>query len=62
MVQIARSRFGAPLARLEGQLALTAIARRFDNPRLVIDPPPYRPSPVLRGPIHLEVDVDAVLT
>jgi cytochrome P450 len=53
--------FGAPLARLEGQLALTAIARRFDNPRLVIDPPPYRPSPVLRGPIHLDVDVDAVL-
>jgi cytochrome P450 len=54
--------FGAPLARLEGQLALTAIARRLDNPRLVVDPPPYRPSPVLRGPIHLEVDVDAVLT
>jgi cytochrome P450 len=53
--------FGAPLARLEGQLALTAIASRLENPRLVIDPPPYRPSPVFRGPIHLEVVVDAVV-
>ena len=53
--------FGAPLARLEGQLALTAIARALENPKLLVDPPPYRPSPVLRGPIHLEVDVDAVV-
>lgn len=53
--------FGAPLARLEAQLALTALARRLQNPRLVADPPPYRPSPVLRGPIHLEVAYDGVL-
>ncbi len=53
--------FGAPLARLEGQLALTAIAGRLEKPRLTVDPPPYRPSPVLRGPIDLEVDVDAVV-
>jgi cytochrome P450 len=52
--------FGAPLARLEGQLALTAFARRVQNPRLVEDPPPYRPSPVLRGPLHLKVDIDGI--
>jgi cytochrome P450 len=52
--------FGAPLARLEAQLALTALARRLDNPRLVVDPPPYRPSPLLRGPRHLLVEVDGV--
>jgi len=51
--------FGAPLARLEVQLALAALARRLDNPRLVEDPPPYRPSPVLRGPRHLRVAYDA---
>ena len=52
--------FGAPLARLEAQLALTALARRLRNPRLLADPPPYRPSPVLRGPLHLPVAVDGV--
>jgi cytochrome P450 len=51
--------FGAPLARLEVQMALTALASRLDNPRLTEDPPPYRPSPVLRGPIHLPVAYDA---
>jgi cytochrome P450 len=51
--------FGAPLARLEVQLALAALASRLDNPRLTEDPPPYRPSPVLRGPIHLPVAYDA---
>jgi cytochrome P450 len=52
--------FGAPLARLEAQLALTALARRLENPRLVQDPPPYRESATLRGPRHLLVDVDGV--
>ena len=47
--------FGAPLARLEAQIALTELARRLGNPRLVADPPPYRPSPSLRGPRHLLV-------
>jgi len=51
--------FGAPLARLEVQLALAALASRLANPRLVEDPPPYRPSPVLRGPLHLRVAYDA---
>ena len=46
--------FGAPLARLEAQVALTELARRLDNPRLVEDPPPYRQNAVLRGPRHLQ--------
>lgn len=52
--------FGAPLARLEVQLALTALARRLENPRLVVDPPPYRQSSVLRGPRHLLVEIDGI--
>ncbi|WP_377267212.1 cytochrome P450 [Peterkaempfera sp. SMS 1(5)a] len=52
--------FGAPLARMEGQLALYEIASRLENLRLVEDPPPYRPSPVLRGPRHLPVAFDRV--
>jgi cytochrome P450 len=52
--------FGAPLARLEAQIALDELARRLENPRLVADPPPYRPNPVLRGPLHLLVDFDRV--
>jgi cytochrome P450 len=48
--------FGGPMARLETQIALTELVRRLDGLSLVTDPPPYRPSPVLRGPIHLLVD------
>jgi cytochrome P450 len=48
--------FGGPLARRETQIALTALVRRLDRPRLVTDPPPYRRSPVLRGPIHLHIE------
>jgi cytochrome P450 len=50
--------FGAPLARLEAQIALGQLATRLENPTLVTDPPPYRPSPVLRGPEHLLVAFD----
>jgi cytochrome P450 len=53
--------FGAPLARLEARVALTALARRLENPRLVTDPPPYRPNAVLRGPRHLDVAYDRLL-
>jgi cytochrome P450 len=53
--------FGAPLARVEAQVALPALARRLVNPRLVADPPPYRPSPVNHGPRHLPVDLDAIV-
>ncbi|GAA1891073.1 cytochrome P450 [Streptantibioticus ferralitis] len=52
--------FGAPLARLEAQFALTELARRLRNPRLVADPPPYRRNPILRGPRHLPVALDGV--
>ncbi|MEU2339910.1 cytochrome P450 [Streptomyces sp. NPDC006654] len=52
--------FGAPLARVEAQLALSQLARRLDNPRLVEDPPPYRRNAVLRGPRHLGIAVDGV--
>jgi cytochrome P450 len=52
--------FGAPLARVEGQIALTELVRRLEQPRLVVDPPPYRPSPLLRGPEHLLIEVAGV--
>ena len=45
---------------MEGQIALSALARRLVNPRLVEDPPPYRPNAVLRGPRHLLVDFDGL--
>ena len=53
--------FGAPLAREETQIALTELARRLENPRLVADPPQYRPNPVLRGPRHLVVEFDRLM-
>jgi cytochrome P450 len=52
--------FGAPLARLETQIALTALIHHLDNPRLAEDPPPYRPSAVLRAHCHLRVECDEV--
>lgn len=52
--------FGAPLARVETQVALSELARRLVNPRLVTDPPPYRANPVLRGPRHLLVEFDSL--
>jgi cytochrome P450 len=51
---------GAALARMEGQAALTAIATHLTNPRLVVDPPLYRPNMLLRGPEELHVSYDAV--
>jgi cytochrome P450 len=52
--------FGAPLARIEAQIALREFVRRFEAPRLVVDPPPYRPSAMLRGPSELMIDVARV--
>jgi cytochrome P450 len=52
--------FGAPLARPETHIALTELVRRLENPRLVTDPPPYRPNPLLRGPRHLPVTFDDI--
>jgi cytochrome P450 len=51
---------GGPLARLEVNLAVENFLRRVENPRLVVDPPPYRQSQVFRGPRHLEVEFDRV--
>ncbi|MCF3174750.1 cytochrome P450 [Streptomyces sioyaensis] len=48
--------FGAPLARLETQIALHELLQHLDTPRLVEDPPEYRRSPVLRGPRHLFIE------
>ena len=45
---------------VEVQIALTELVRRLEQPRLVVDPPPYRPSPVLRGPAHLLIEVEGV--
>lgn len=47
--------FGAPLARIEAQVAFTELVQRLSGPRLVVDPPPYRPSPLLRGPEHFVI-------
>jgi cytochrome P450 len=52
--------FGAPLARMEAQVAFAELVRRLEQPRLVEDPPRFRPSPVLRGPEHLLIEVERV--
>jgi cytochrome P450 len=48
---------GAPLARLEAQLAVGALVRRFPGMKLALEDPPRRPGFVLRGrtrlPVHL---------
>lgn len=51
---------GAPLARFEAEAALTALAIRLKAPRLIEDPPPYRPGAALRGPKHLRVAIDGI--
>jgi cytochrome P450 len=52
---------GAPLARMETQIALNALVRRLVNPHLVTDPPPYRELATLRGPRHLAVTFDHIV-
>jgi cytochrome P450 len=52
--------FGGPLARLEAQVAVGEFVRRVENPRLVVDPPPYRHNQIFRGPRHLLVDIDGI--
>ena len=49
---------GAPLARIEAHVALSALARRLVGPRLIADPPAYRQNAALRGPEHLFVQFD----
>lgn len=53
---------GAPLARLETEAALAALATRLVDPRLLEeDPPPYRPGAWLRGPEHLMLGIGGVV-
>ncbi|MFG2846311.1 cytochrome P450 [Kitasatospora sp. NPDC048296] len=52
--------FGAPLARIEAQLALPELFRRVRFSRLLEDPPPYRTNAVLRGPRHLPVAIEGL--
>ena len=40
--------------------ALTALAIRLKAPRLIEDPPPYRPGAALRGPKHLRLAIDGI--
>ena len=40
---------GAPLARVEGEIALRALTQRCRNLRLLQDPPPYKDMITLRG-------------
>jgi len=47
-----------PSGQLTGEVR--QLVARLENPTLVTDPPPYRPSPVLRGPRHLMVGVDRI--
>jgi cytochrome P450 len=51
---------GAPLARLEAEIALVALSRRLVAPRLVRDPPPYRTGASLRGPEQLAIDIGGI--
>lgn len=51
---------GAPLARIEAEAALVALASRLIEPRLALDPPSYREGASLRGPRHLELTVEGV--
>ena len=48
---------GAPLARLEGQIALGTLVRRFPNLRLAVPPDEltWRPGMIIRGLAHLPV-------
>ena len=52
---------GAPLARIEAETALAALARRLVNPKLLVDPPPYRPGASLRGPVQLRLRVSDII-
>jgi cytochrome P450 len=46
---------GAPLARLEGEIAFRALLERFPDIALETEAPPFRPNPVLRGLVSLPV-------
>ncbi|MCQ4084441.1 cytochrome P450 [Streptomyces sp. RB6PN25] len=49
--------YGAPLARIEAQIALGALIPRIGTAQLLQDPPPYRRNAMLRGPRHLSIEL-----
>ncbi|GEP10183.1 cytochrome P450 [Methylobacterium gnaphalii] len=51
---------GAPLARIETEIALVALSRRLKAPRLLADPPPYRTGASLRGPEKLRIGIGGI--
>jgi cytochrome P450 len=48
---------GAPLARLEGEIAFRVLLERFPNLALATEAPEYRSNPVLRGLVSLPVSL-----
>jgi cytochrome P450 len=54
--------YGAPLARIEAQIALGALLPHLSTATLIEDPPPYRYSALLRGPRHLPIELSASLS
>jgi cytochrome P450 len=52
---------GAPLGRLEAELAFTRFAQRVVTPRPAAGPPGYRPHVVLRGPNSLPLLTGGIL-
>ncbi len=53
---------GAPLARVEGQIALETMARRVKDMKLLVDEPEYKENIVLRGLAALPVGFSEVLS
>ena len=51
---------GAPLARIEAEIALVTLCRRLVAPRLLDEPPPYRPGASLRGPKNLGIAIAGI--
>jgi cytochrome P450 len=51
---------GAPLARLEAEIALREFVTRLDRPALLVDPPPYGHNAAVRGPSALPIEVQRV--
>jgi cytochrome P450 len=51
---------GAPLARMETEVALTTLCARLVEPVLSADPPPYRSGASLRGPRNLGISIAGV--
>jgi cytochrome P450 len=53
--------FGAPLARMEGQIAFNSLLRRLINPALLDKTPEWRSNAGLRGLTALNISFDPVL-